>query len=116
MVVTRSQFENLSENQLIDRLLQVENVEDKLEHLNNRFDNFVGKYNELHSELQFSKNCSNLPNRVMELEKNALCTTGYVRLRREIIEISPVPESISDQNLEEQVCKALSLAGIKVED
>ena len=52
----------------------------------------------------------------MELEKNALCTTGYVRLRREIIEISPVPESISDQNLEEQVCKALSLAGIKVED
>ena len=116
MVVTRSQFENLSENQLIDRLLQVENIEDKLEHLNNRFDNFVGKYNELHLELQFSKNCSNLPNRVMELEKNALCTTGYVRLRREIIEISPVPESISDQNLEEQVCKALSLAGIKVED
>ena len=51
MVVTRSQFENLSENQLIDRLLQVENIEDKLEHLNNRFDNFVGKYNELHSEL-----------------------------------------------------------------
>ena len=116
MVVTRSQLENLSENQLIDRLLQVENIEDKLEHLNNGFDNFLVKYNELHSELHFSKNCSNLPNRVMELEKNALCTARYVRLRREIIEISPVPESISDQNLEEQVCKALSLTGIKVED
>ena len=70
MVVTRSQLENLSENQLIDRLLQVENIEDKLEHLNNGFDNFLVKYNELHSELQFSKNCSNLlHNPVIELEK-----------------------------------------------
>ena len=34
----------------------------------------------------------------------------------EIIEFSPVPGSISDQNLEEQVCKALSLTGIKVKD
>ena len=60
MVVTRSQLENLSKDELIDRLLQVENIEDKLEHLNKRFNNFLGKYNELHSELQVSKNCSNL--------------------------------------------------------
>ena len=33
-----------------------------------------------------------------------------------MIKISPVPGSISDQNLEEQVCKALSLNGIKVKD
>ena len=70
MVVTRSQPENLSKDELIDRLLQVENIEDKLEHLNKRFDNFLGKYNELHSELQVSKNYSNLlRNRVIELEK-----------------------------------------------
>ena len=50
----------------------------------------------------------------MELGENALRTAQYVR--REIIEISPVPGSISDQNLEEQVCKALSLTGIKVKD
>ena len=76
---------------------------------------FLGKYNELHSELQVSNNCSKLlGNRVIELEKNALSTAQYVR--REIIQISPVPGSISDQNLEEQVCKALSLTGIKVED
>ena len=47
-------------------------------------------------------------------KKNALSTAQYVR--REIIEISPVPRLISDQNLEEQVCEALSLTGIKVED
>ena len=112
MVVTRSQLENLSKDELIDRSLQVEN---KLEHLNKQFNNFLGKYNELHSELQVSKNCSNLlHNRVIKLEKNALSTAQYVR--REIIKISPVPRSISDQNLEEQVCKALSLTGIKAED
>ena len=73
------------------------------------------KYNELHSELQVSKNCSNLlRNRVIELEKNTFSTTQYVR--REIIEISPVPGSISDQNLEEQLCKDLPITGIKVEN
>ena len=70
MVVTRLQLENLSKDKLIDRLLQVENIEDKLQHLNKRFNNFLGKYNELHSELQVSKNYSNLlHNRVIELEK-----------------------------------------------
>ena len=34
MVVTRSQLENLSKDELIERLLQVENIEDKLEHFN----------------------------------------------------------------------------------
>ena len=70
MVVTRSQLENLSKDELIDRLLQIENIEDKLERLNKRFNNFLGRYNELHSELQVSRNFSNLLyNRVIELEK-----------------------------------------------
>ena len=114
MFETRSQLENLSKDELIDRLLQIENIEDKLEYLNKRFDDFLWKYNELHLELQVSINCSNLlRNRVIELEKNAISTAQYVR--RKIIEISPVLGSISDQNLEEQVCKALSLTGTKVE-
>ena len=114
MVATRSKLENLSKDDLIHRLLQIVNIEDKLEHLNKRFDEFLGKYDELHSELQVSRKCSNLRNQVIELKKNAINTAQYVR--REIIEIKPVPGSISDQNLEEQVCKALSLTGIKVED
>ena len=115
MVVTRSQLENLSKDELINRLLQIVNTEDKPDNLNKRFNNFLGKYYELHSKLQVSRNCSNLLcNRVIELEKNALNTAQYVR--REIMEISPVPGSISDQNLEEQVCRTLSLTGIKVED
>ena len=73
MVVTRSKLENLSKDDLIDRLLQIVNIEDKLEHLNKRFGDFLGKYDQLHSQLQASRNCSNLlHNRVIELEKK--CT------------------------------------------
>ena len=65
--------------------------------------------------LQVSRNYSNLlRNRVIELEKHALSTAQYVT--RETFKISPVPRSISNQNLEEQVCKALSLTGINLED
>ena len=70
MAVTRSQLENLSKDELINRLLQVENIEDKLEHLNKWFENFLRKCNELHSELQVSRSCSNLLcNWVIKLEK-----------------------------------------------
>ena len=69
MIVTRSQLENFSKDQLIDRSLKVENIKDKLEHLK-QFDDLLGKYNDLHSELQVPKNCSNLlRNRVIKLEK-----------------------------------------------
>ena len=80
MVVTRSQlawksFKRRVSRQLrgVNQLLPVENIEDKLEHLKKQFDDFLGKYNELHSELQVSKNCSNvLRNRIIELGKK--CT------------------------------------------
>ena len=58
----------LLKDELIDRL-QVEHIEGKLEHLNKRFSNFLGKYNELHSELQVSRNCSN---RVIVIELSNL--------------------------------------------
>ena len=60
IVVTRFQLENLSTDKLIDKLMEVENIEDKLEHLNKQLDNFLYKYNEIYSELHVSKNCSNL--------------------------------------------------------
>ena len=51
IVVARSQPENLSNDHLIDKLLQFENTEGKLVYLNKQFDDFLAKYNELHSEL-----------------------------------------------------------------
>ena len=44
MVVTSSQLENLSKDELINRLLQIVNIEDKPDNLNKQFNNFLGKY------------------------------------------------------------------------
>ena len=48
----------------------------------------------------------------MQLERNAVSNAQYHR--RESIEINPVPASISNEELEVNVCKALSLTGHEV--
>ena len=113
MIVTRAQLESLSQDELIDRLLSVENISERMTNLINRFDKLMNKYEELHSELVVSKIVNKLlKNRVIQLEKNALNTSQYIR--REIIEINPVPTSVPDNVLEKNVCDALSLTGILV--
>ena len=44
MLVTGFQLENLSKDKLVDRLLQVENIADKIECLNKRYNNAFDKY------------------------------------------------------------------------
>ena len=53
-----------------------------------------------------------LPNRIIYLERNALNNAQYIR--REILEINPVRQSISNDELEQRVCFALSLTGTTV--
>ena len=55
MVLTRAQVENLSREKLIEELLKFSDITDKLNSLNNRFDNFINNYDELNSELLISK-------------------------------------------------------------
>ena len=50
--------------------------------------------------------------RIINLERNALNTVQYVR--RETIEINPIPHSIPSADLENKVCQALSLTGTTV--
>ena len=56
MVRTRSQLENLSKEELIDKLVRVEDISSKLSDLTSRFDNFLRRYEILNSELTVSKN------------------------------------------------------------
>ena len=70
-------------------------------------------YDKLHSELVISKNCHSLLfNRIINLERNAFSNAPYIR--REMLVINPVPNSINNVDFEEKVCKALSLTGTKV--
>ena len=59
------------------------------------------------------KNCTELLFKQIEiLQRNALDSSKY--LRREMIEIDPVPEDIQDTQLEESIYQALSLTGTSV--
>ena len=113
MMLTRVQIDNLSREELIEELLKFSDITDMLNGLNNRLDDFIKKYDELNSELLISKNCNSLLlKRITNLERNALNNAQYVR--RETIEINPIPQSIPNTDLENKVCQALSLTGTTV--
>ena len=110
MILTRAQADNLSREELIEELLKFSDITDKLNGLNNRFEDFIKKYDELYSELLISRNCNSLLlKRITNLERNALNNVQYVR--RETVEINPIPQSIPNTDLENKVCQTLSLTG-----
>ena len=51
MVLTRAQVDNLSREELVEELLKFSDITDKFNGLNNWFDDFIKKYDELNSEL-----------------------------------------------------------------
>ena len=52
MVLRRSQYENMSKEELIEQVVSHDDVAAKLSKLTKRFDEFSGKYKTLHSELK----------------------------------------------------------------
>ena len=58
------------------------------------------------------KKLTHLLTRVIQLEHNAVASSQYSR--RETIELNPVPADITEDALEENICKALSLTGVNV--
>ena len=112
-MVLRAQVDSLSREELIKELLKFSDITVKLSGLNNRFQDFIKKYDELNSELLISKICNSLLlKRISNLERNALNNAQYVR--REPIEINPIPQSIPNTELENKMCQALSLTGTTV--
>ena len=73
MVLLRAQLDSLSKEKLVEEFLTFSNITDQLQSLTKWFDNFIGKYNILHLDLLFSKNCNSLLlNPIINLERNAL--------------------------------------------
>ena len=118
MVRTRSQLENLSEDKLIDEVLNLENFKNsinaKFSELNHRFNDFQAKYEMVNSNLSISRRCSDLLLEcISQLEHNkfndAQCN------RRESAKINPVSSDFAEDVLEQSVYQALLLTGISVE-
>ena len=108
MVLTRSQIENLTREELTEELLQISDVSCQLKALNDIFDIFAAKHEKLKSDLLITNNCNTLLHqRIIQLERSAVNNAQYPR--RESLEVNPVPLDIGDNVLEETVCRAISL-------
>ena len=106
MVRTRSHLEHLSKDELIEELMSIEDISSKLANLTTRFNNFSRRFEILSSELAVSKNCNRLlSERIIQLERNAVNNAQHHR--RESIEVSPVPASISNEELEDYLLSSL---------
>ena len=118
MVLNRSQYENMSKEELIEELTDinssfVNDINTNLSNLEEKFNEFVSKYDKVNSELQHCKKINfHLLTRVVQLERNAVASSQCSR--RETIELNPVPADITEDALEENVCKALSLTRVNV--
>ena len=68
-MLTKSQIENLTGEELIEELLQISNISCQLKALNDRFDNLAAKHEELKSDLLITRNCNTLLHqRIIQLE------------------------------------------------
>ena len=106
MVFIRGQTENMSRDELVKELSKLLDVSSKPSELTEIFNNFVLKHDKVYSKLQISRNWYNhLLQKIIQLERNAVTNSRYHR--RETLEKNLVPESLGDEILEEDVCKAL---------
>ena len=118
MVLTRSQYENISKEELIQELTNinssfVNDINAKLTDLSDRFNEFTSKYDKVYSGLQQCKSYnSHLLTKIIQLERNAVTNSHYSR--RETIELNLVPAEIHEDVLEDSICKSLSLTGVNV--
>ena len=113
MVQTRSQLENLSKEELIEELIIVDDITSKISDVTNRFDDFLRRFEFVSSDLAITRNCNRLlTERVVQLVRNVVTNAQYHR--RELVEANPIPPSISDEELELNICEALSLTGHEV--
>ena len=60
MVLTRSQYENMSKEELIAQLVSHDDIVVKLSELTKGFDEFSENYEAFHSELKITQNCNSL--------------------------------------------------------
>ena len=85
MVLTRSQYENMSREEVIQELpdinsTSVNDIYTKLSNIKNKFNDFLSKYDKISSELrQCKKVNSHLLTRIIKLERNAVAFFQYNR-------------------------------------
>ena len=97
-------MENLSQEELIEELITVDDITSKISDLTNRFDDLLGRFEVVSSDLAIKRNCNRLLTKsIVQLERNAVTNAQYHR--QESVEVNPVPPSISDEEFELNILK-----------
>ena len=113
MLRTRIQLENLSKEELIEELITVDDITSTISDLTHRFKYFLRRFEVVSSDLAMTRNFNRLlTERVLQLERNAVTNSRYHRW--ESVEINPILQSISEEELKLNICEALSLTGHEV--
>ena len=90
--------------------MNIEDISYKLVNLTTQYGDFTERFEVLPSELVVSKNCNRGQSEwIIQLERNAVNNAQYHC--RQSIEVSHVPASVSNEELEENILKDLSLTG-----
>ena len=72
-------------------------------------------FDQMKSDLSVSKKVNTLLSETLQtMEKQ--CSANAQYSRRECLEISGIPSSVSDNDLEDVVCKAITKASVEVSD
>ena len=80
MVFTRSQIENLCRQGLIEELVKLSDIADRLKEIKDKFDDFSKMYEELKSDLVISKRFNSLLySHIVQLEQSSLRNAQYPR-------------------------------------
>ena len=118
MVLTRNQYENMSNKELIQELTNINSsfandINAILPGLPEKFNEFTSKYDKVYSELQQCKSYkSHLLSRIIQLDRNAV--TNFQYSRKKTIELKLAAADIYEDVLEESIRKALSLTRVNV--
>ena len=113
MVRTRSQLENLLKEELIEELITVEDITSKLSDWSNWFNDFLRRFEVVSSDLAITTNCNRLlTQRVVQVGRNAVTNAQYHRW--ELMRVNQVPPLISYEEVELNICKAVSLTDHEV--
>ena len=98
MVLTRNQYENMSNEELIQELTNINlsfanDINAILSGLPEKFNEFASKYDKVYSELQQCKSYkSHLLSRIIQLDSNAV--TNFQYSRKKTIELKLAPADI----------------------
>ena len=108
--MSKSQLEKLSKKEIIEEYFKLSSIAVQLKNIETKIESLSSDNKKLEAQLAIERNCHNLIlKKMIRVERNQLSTSQY--LRRESLELNSIPLEISDQELEEKMCQALSLTG-----